>query len=728
MNPILKYTAYAILTLVVLMVLSLGLLITFVDPNDYRDDISRLVHDTTGIELKLKGDLSWRIYPVLGFGASGVDLALQSDAPSLVTIGEFAVGVKLRPLLSKKIEIDELSLANVEAEFLVNEKGENNWQKKANDKDSKSADTADSKMTNIPDFYIPLVKLEHVLVHYKNKTTVQNYTIEVPLLSLTDVDLRKRFPLEFNARVSDADKLNVALEFSSSVSLQLEKGLYRLDGFILNADIAGIFPRTAKVVVAGDVLFDQAQDRATLTFDKLNVANLSAHTAVNLANVSKDITFTGTLTSEYFDARKLTDSLGIVLPEMASNDALRKVKINVPFSGTNKTADVNSFSIHVDDSTFSGDVSVTDFATQALHFSVVLDKLNADQYLPPSADNKVPVAVVNKNTAAADLMPVEALRDLNLQGTIQASEVTFKTIPVRDIGLAIKAQNGLVSVTDIGAKAMQGTLAGSVTLDARKTEPLIKTLLTVKDIEINQFLQPFTKVQLLSGRTNFQVDTSTQGNNVEALLQQALGQVNVSMADTLLHGVNLNQMALDAVKHKLGDFTALYPDYEQKLPKALKSDTQIKNLLANMKMEKGHLIMPDLHADTGQGSISAVGDIDLIKKGFDYRFGIVLEALSGNKYLKGLQWPIHCRGELGLSVTEWCRPDSNAVATLFEQAAAQALRDKGSKAVADKLGLDTENEKKAKEELRLKAKAEEDKAKQNVNDALSKKLDKLLNR
>src|SRR5690606_6200025 len=128
MKGLIKGIVYAVLGIVGVAALALVLLVTLVDPNDYREDISRIAKDSAGIDLKLGGDLSWRFYPVLGFGASAVELSLQSGQPTLVKIGEMAVGVKLLPLLSQKIEIDALDIGGLQAHLVVDEKGRSNWE------------------------------------------------------------------------------------------------------------------------------------------------------------------------------------------------------------------------------------------------------------------------------------------------------------------------------------------------------------------------------------------------------------------------------------------------------------------------------------------------------------------------------------------------------------------------------------------------------------------------
>src|SRR4030095_8402013 len=61
----LKIAGWAILSVVALMVLAGIVVAIFVDPNDYKDDIAKAVHDRTGRDLKLDGKLSLSIFPWL---------------------------------------------------------------------------------------------------------------------------------------------------------------------------------------------------------------------------------------------------------------------------------------------------------------------------------------------------------------------------------------------------------------------------------------------------------------------------------------------------------------------------------------------------------------------------------------------------------------------------------------------------------------------------------------
>ena len=60
---ILLYTIGFVVVLVIAAAVTATLLI---NPNDYKDDIVKVVHDKTGRELQLKGDIKLSLFPWLG--------------------------------------------------------------------------------------------------------------------------------------------------------------------------------------------------------------------------------------------------------------------------------------------------------------------------------------------------------------------------------------------------------------------------------------------------------------------------------------------------------------------------------------------------------------------------------------------------------------------------------------------------------------------------------------
>src|SRR5262245_59002401 len=108
----LKIAAYVVGGLIGLIVVGLVLVVVFVDPNDYRDDIERIVQEETGRKLTLAGELKLSVFPWLALQTGAASLGESpgfGDEP-FVSIREARVGVRLLPLLRGKLEIGSVRL------------------------------------------------------------------------------------------------------------------------------------------------------------------------------------------------------------------------------------------------------------------------------------------------------------------------------------------------------------------------------------------------------------------------------------------------------------------------------------------------------------------------------------------------------------------------------------------------------------------------------------------
>ncbi|MBT4487915.1 MAG: AsmA family protein, partial [Rhodospirillaceae bacterium] len=124
----LKYARNA-LGLLAGVVISLTAVLYFVDFNEYRGLLATRLSEELGRPLRIDGDLKLRLGLHTGFSASGLSLAGNADGSgeNMAKIGRLSFGLALRPLLDRKIEIDQLQIED--AEILIEQApdGSLNW-------------------------------------------------------------------------------------------------------------------------------------------------------------------------------------------------------------------------------------------------------------------------------------------------------------------------------------------------------------------------------------------------------------------------------------------------------------------------------------------------------------------------------------------------------------------------------------------------------------------------
>lgn len=127
---IVKWLLIVLVLVVVLVVGAAVAVIALVDPNDYRDDISRLVQENTGQELVIEGDISLSFFPWLGLELGRTRLENREgfgDQP-FIQIENAGVAVQLLPLLRRELVVDVVRLDGLLVHLVVNEEGEANWE------------------------------------------------------------------------------------------------------------------------------------------------------------------------------------------------------------------------------------------------------------------------------------------------------------------------------------------------------------------------------------------------------------------------------------------------------------------------------------------------------------------------------------------------------------------------------------------------------------------------
>ncbi len=129
MRKFLKITLYSLGAAALLITLTLVGILLFVDPNDYRDDITSAVHDATGRELSIEGDLRLSVFPWLGLSLGQTRLGNApgfGDQP-MAQVEAVDIKVRLLPLLEKKLEMKTVLLRGLQLNLARHADGRSNW-------------------------------------------------------------------------------------------------------------------------------------------------------------------------------------------------------------------------------------------------------------------------------------------------------------------------------------------------------------------------------------------------------------------------------------------------------------------------------------------------------------------------------------------------------------------------------------------------------------------------
>jgi AsmA protein len=365
--------------------------------------------------------------------------------------------------------------------------------------------------------------------------------------------------------------------------------------------------------------------------------------------------------------------------------------------------------LKLDDTNFSGQIGIADFAKQALRVQLKGDSLDLDRYLPkPSEDGQdataarkaevkesvasagqsgstpLPKAPTQLAWSSATVLPIERLRSLDLQLALSLDQLIYEKQAISAFNLKAKSKAGLLSLDEARGKLGSGNFDAKATVDVRPTIPLLNVQKNLTRINIEPFLKSEQQPSPVKGLLDLQANLSTSGNSQKAWIDGLKGTASFALNDGILVGADLEQQlcrGIAALNRK-----ALSSEPRNK-------DTPFDTLQGNLTFLNGVAHNPDLKIQVPGLAVSGNGDLDLRVLGLDYRIGITPTgdqrempdpACQINERYVGIAWPIRCRGPLEMG-GKTCRLDQDGMGKVAAKLAGDKLNQKIEEKLGDKV-------------------------------------------
>lgn len=212
------------------------LLVVF-DLNDFKAEITAKVEQQTGRQLQIAGDIGWTIYPSLGVSLTDVKLSNPKGfAPEqMLEVSELVASVALMPLFSKDLQVQQLHLDGVTANWVTRKDGSSSMDGLIADKANPTTETgsATSQQLQLQDLSISNLQLNLL----SEGSPEQRLTLKS--LKLGDFKANEWAPLDFELVVLSGQ---TQLDVKGSAQLQLSENnqLVQLKDFALETDFTGV--------------------------------------------------------------------------------------------------------------------------------------------------------------------------------------------------------------------------------------------------------------------------------------------------------------------------------------------------------------------------------------------------------------------------------------------------------------------------------------------------------
>ena len=736
-----KIFLIVIAALVVLLAATVFVVTQVIDPNDFKPQIREQAMTQANLDLEIPGDLAWQFWPSLGVSLGRTEARIAGEEELFAGINSASVGVAVWPLLFGQVEMDGVTLDGLEVNLVETADGAN-WEKigprDGAEEESTPAEEeqpGESGGMDIP-LTIPSVAITDGKIRYRNTTDGTDIRVEHFNFNAQDVSLEEPFPMQMSLRYQDQSDMRVDLNLDTTLAADLDNNHFVLDPMTLDADIAGMTTNPVSVHLEQKLDVNLDEDRAQVTDLLLEAAGTRTTGNATVTGLTGEMKVAGQIDTEPFDANAALEAIGEEPIETSDDSALSKVALSATLDGPANSVMVNPLKVTLDSSTLSGMAGLENLETGKIVFDLNLDKITLDGYLPPQSGEEDSAAASGAGggtggkeggttqLSEAELIPVDSLRPLLLDGSVKIGELNYDTIQASNIVFNVDAKDGVLRLTKASGDTLQGGFNASGRLDVSGNTPRISFKQNVSSMQLQPVVAMALDKDLAKGIFSMDLDFSASGNSEKALVNSAKGNASMNLADGTVRGLNLYGTLVGGVNDMLGRFqglSALIPNQESgKLPAALSEDTKIIDLTTKASLNQQVANLDSLEAKLDKGTLSGNGWMNMLTQEFDLKIGMQSPELGGSKYLEDVTWPLRCQGSLAGSPAKWCGPDKEGFAKIAQQAATNAAKGK----LKEKLGIDAEGD--TTEEVMKNAAKK--KAQEKIEEEMGDKLKGFFNR
>lgn len=689
-----RYSIYAIVGLLVLLVLAAAIFAATFDPNRYKGQIERLVKERTGRTLSVKGDLQVAVYPALGAKVSGVTLSEHESAQEFLALESAHASVALMPLLRGEAIVDRIRVSGLKARVVKEKDGRYNFSdlleakaEPAKDagKPGKAPKDEPKEEKQAVGFDIAGIQLDRSSITYIDRQSGQELALNDVKLSTgriaqradgklelkadvkgknPDVDVKvdlgcgyqfdlpaKAFAIsKLDAKVTGAAAgiTNLNLNAKGDIAASPEKNEYRIKSFML--DVKGVKEKQnleARIAAPELVIAADKAKGAAVTADlKLKEAARDIEAKLKLSGVEGS--------AKSLVIPQLTADVSMSGPDLPNKG------VKIPITGSlradleKQTANAD-LSTKFDESSIQAKLGLAKFTPPAYLFDVTVDKLNLDRYTgdeqkaaaapKPSApsEGKAPEKPAPTAQKKEEDTPVELsfLKGLNASGRLQFGALQVKGLKLANLKAEVKAANGRLDVAPHSANLYEGSVSGALSAQADGRVTVKETL---NGVAIGPLLRDFAQKDTLEGKGNLSLDVAAAGKTVNAMKKSLAGNARVQLKDGAIKGINLAEVFRKAK-------TALAPQAAREEARQAKQ-TDFSELNASFAIKNGVAHNEDLDVKAPLFRITGRGDIDIGNSTIDYVTKAAVVATSKGQggadleQLSGLTVPVHLTGPL----------------------------------------------------------------------------------
>lgn len=589
----------------VLAVAALWITPSFVPASAIEKRLANFVKGATGLELVIRGDSRFSLFPRIGIEFEQVRIAREGGGTfkPLIQARRMTAGLRLWPLLQRRFVLSDVTFYEPLIDFHIDKNGRENWtfsstrlpgagiprsaargyvreaEESAHITDNQRLVIAGMALAQPGGRFLGLgidrVRFAGGTIRYEDETDGRSYTI-------TDADLELRAPelsgplgvegvFDFRGkRVSLAAEAQSVERLLSGRGAPLSISFTGEDGYI---SFAGDLTASGDFKLNGRIEGRTESLSAVLAWLGAAIAPAGIETA----------TISGDLRAEL--SRIALSNVTLGLSDMSARGAL-----GLLLDASAPTLSGRLEFDRLDLRQFRFDHRAKDKAHLFNHGFIT--RAIAE---PTGREPRAEQAAALPGDFAADL-------------TLAAREIVHKQVRAQDAMVILRLRDRQIDVTLERAALYNGTATGRLGVDGRSPELVVSTTFRLSDVEALPFFEATSSFDWLSGKLSGEITLASGGRSLSTMRKMLRGKAHFRITDGAIEGVDLPHMLSQVQSGDLGGWE-----------RTAEAETAFTSLGADWQIDKGLARTANLELRGPLIAADGEGHVDLTKERLDIR-------------------------------------------------------------------------------------------------------------
>ena len=595
----------------------------FFDPNDFREEISKTVKTQTGRDLTIDGDISLQLFPWLAVevGKSSLGNAPGFGDEPLASFESASFSVKLLPaILRQEVVVGSADIDSLRLNLMVDKRGDSNWSDLIPEESAEES-SAPAEPGGIID--VNSIEIIDATIRYTDAEAGESIVLDGMNVRLGRLQ-SDGSAVPFNAKLTfdvQPAGLSGALELDTDVAFDTTRGTVTFDGLVIDGRIEGLasIPTTMSLQTDG---IEVSTEEYQVAVQPIDLTILDMHILANVEPFSYEdqIAPRATISIDAFSPRTLMQLFDVAPPETADPVALSRVIVDATAQLATAAIELTDVVIKLDDTTFTGALSVPRISTGAYQFDLVGDSIELARYMEPASEN---AGDASENAIPVEI-PVELIKPLNARGKIKLARASLGNIIFENIDVGLNSSNGKMRIFPITSEFFGGSYSGDVQIDVSASTPALSMNEKIAGVDLARLAKAMFGQENVTGTIEGSFALAGRGSDTAAIQRELSGDMSMELKDGSFVGTD--------VWYEIRRARALLKGEAAPEP-VLPAKTDFSTVRMTGVVSNGIMRSDDLFAELPFMQLTGSGQVDIPAATVDY--GMTARILERPEFLQG---------------------------------------------------------------------------------------------